>query len=147
MNVLGWVIVVNLCMCFCGAGSEILASSVSHIFSASRILTHLKRPWCWGRLKVGGKGDDRGWDGWMASLTEWKWVWVNSGSWRWIGRPSMLQSMGSQRIGHDWTTELNWTENTDKEGSKVIVPIYSPSFGVWELLLFHILTNTWYFLF
>ena len=99
-----------MCMCFCGAGSEILVSSVSHIFSASRILTHLKRPWCWGRLKVGGEGDDRGWDGWMASLTEWKWVWVNPGSWWWTGRPGMLQSMGSQRVGHNWATELNWTE-------------------------------------
>ena len=108
MNVLGWVIVANMCMCFCGAGSEILVSSVSHIFSASRILTHLKRPWCWGRLKVGGEGDDRGWDGWMASLTEWKWVWVNPGSWWWTGRPGMLQSMGSQRVGHNWATELNW---------------------------------------
>ena len=64
-------------------------------------LTHLKRPWFWERLKVGGKGDDRGWDGWMASPTQWTWVWVNSGSWWWTGRPGVLQSMGSQRVGHD----------------------------------------------
>ena len=70
----------------------------------------LKRPWCWERLKVGGEGDDRGWDGWMASQTQWTWVWVNSRSWRWTGRPGMLQSMGSHRVGHDWVTELNWTE-------------------------------------
>ena len=69
-------------------------------------LTHWKRPWCWERLKVGGEGDDRGWDGWMASATQWTWIWVASGSWWWIGRPGMLQFMGSQRIGHDWATEL-----------------------------------------
>ena len=71
-------------------------------------LTHLKRPWCWERLKVGGKGDDRGWDGWMASPTQWTWVWVNSGCWWWTGRPGVLQSMGLQRVRHDWVTELNW---------------------------------------
>ena len=53
---------------------------------------------------------DRGWNGWMAPLTSWTWVWVNSGSWWWTGRPGVLQSMGSQRAGHDWVTELNWTE-------------------------------------
>ena len=71
-------------------------------------LTHLKRPWCWERLRAGGEGDDRGWDGWMASPTWWTWVWVNSGSWWWTGRPGVLQSMGSQRVGHDWANELNW---------------------------------------
>ena len=58
------------------------------------------------RLKVGGEGDDRGWDGWMASLTQWTWVWVNSGSRWWAGRPAVLQFMGLQRVGHDWATEL-----------------------------------------
>ena len=67
----------------------------------------LKRPWCRQRLKAGGEGDDRGWDGWMASPTQWTWVCVDSGSWWWIGRPGVLQFMGSQRVGHDW---LNWTE-------------------------------------
>ena len=68
-------------------------------------LTHLKRPWCWERLKAGGEGDDRGWDGWMASMTQWTWVWTNSGSgWR-TGRPGGLQSMGSQRVGQDSATE------------------------------------------
>ena len=71
-------------------------------------LTHLKRPWYWERLMAGGEGDDRDWDGWMASLTQWTWVWVNSGSWWWTGRPGVLQSMGSQRVGQDWVTELNW---------------------------------------
>ena len=68
-----------------------------------------KKPWCWERLKVGGEGEDRGWDGWMASLTRGTWVWVSSGSWWWTGRPGVLQSMGSQRVGHDWGTELNWS--------------------------------------
>ena len=69
-------------------------------------LTHLKRPWCWERLKVGEEGDDRGWDGWMASPTQRTWVWVNSRSW--TGGHSVLQSMGSQRVIHNWVTELNW---------------------------------------
>ena len=73
-------------------------------------LTHWKRLWCWEGLGAGGEGDDRGWDGWMASLTRWTWVWVNSRSWWWTGRPDVLRFMGSQRVGHDWETELNWTE-------------------------------------
>ena len=72
-------------------------------------LTHLKRPWWWERLRAGGEGDDRGWDGWMVSLTQWRWVCVNSRSWWWTGRPGMLQFMGSHER-HDWVTELNWTE-------------------------------------
>jgi len=64
---------------------------------------------CWEGLGAGGEGDDRGWDGWMASLTQWTWVWVNSGSWWWTGKPGMLQFMGSQRVGHNWASELNWT--------------------------------------
>ena len=72
-------------------------------------LTHWKRPWCCERLRAGGEGDDRGWDGWMALLTQWTWVWVNSGNWWWTGRPGVLQSMGSQRVRHDWATELNLT--------------------------------------
>ena len=71
-------------------------------------MTHWKRPWCWERLKVGGEGNDRGWDGWMASLTQWTWVWVSCRSWWWTGNPSVLQSIGSQRVRHDWATELNW---------------------------------------
>ena len=75
-------------------------------------LTHWKRSWCWERLKMGGEGDNRGWDGWMASLTQWTWVWASSGSWWWTEKPGMLQSMGSQRVVYDWVTELtdwlNW---------------------------------------
>ena len=73
-------------------------------------LTPWKRPWCWERLKAGGEGDDRGWDGWMGTLNGWTWVWVSSGSWLWTGRPSVLQSMRSRRV---YTTEwLNWTEQS-----------------------------------
>ena len=68
--------------------------------------TDLKRPWCWERLRGEGDGDDGGWDGWMASPTQWTWVSVNSGSWWWTGRPGVLQPMGSQRVGHYWATEL-----------------------------------------
>ena len=73
-------------------------------------LTHWKRPWCWKRLKAGGEVDDRGSDCCMASPTQWTWVWVNSGSWWWTGKPGVLQSMGSRRVGHDWETELKWNE-------------------------------------
>ena len=79
-------------------------------------LIYLKRPWCWERLKAGGEGDDRGWDGWMASLTWCTWVWVSSRSWCWTGKPGVLQSMGSQRVRHDWATELNWSEAQEEEG-------------------------------
>jgi len=68
-----------------------------------------KRPWCCKRLKAGGVGDDRGWDCWMASPTRWAWVWASPGSWWWTRKPGVLQSMGSQRVGHNWATELNWS--------------------------------------
>ena len=86
---------------------SIFTFSIFYFGHLIRRMTHLRRPWCWERLKVGGEGDDRGWDGWMASLTQWTWVWVNSGSWWWTGRPG-LQFMGSWRVWHDWATELNW---------------------------------------
>jgi len=71
-------------------------------------LNHWKRPWCLEWLTAGKEGNYRGWDCWMASLTLWTWVWVNSGSWWWTGRSGVLQSIGLQRVGHDWVTELNW---------------------------------------
>jgi len=74
------------------------------------MLTHWKRLWCWEGLGARGEGDDRGWDGWMASLTRWTWVSVNSGSWWWTGRPGVLGFMGSQRVGHDWATDLIWSD-------------------------------------
>ena len=73
-------------------------------------LAHWKRLWCWERLKAGGEGDNRGWDGLMVSLTQWIWVWASFRSWWWTGKPGVLQSMDSQRVRHDWVTELNWTE-------------------------------------
>ena len=75
-----------------------------------RRVNSLEKTWCWEGLWAGGEGDDRGWDGWMASQIRWTWVWVKSGSWWWTGRPGVLQFMGSQRAGHNWATELNWTE-------------------------------------
>jgi len=72
-------------------------------------LTHWKRLWCWEGLGAGVEGDNRGWDGWIASPIRWTWVWVNSGSWWWTGRPGVLRFMGSQRVRRDWATELNWT--------------------------------------
>ena len=73
-------------------------------------LTHWKRPWCWEGLGAGGEGDNRGWDACMASLTRWTWVWVNSGSGWWTGRSGVVRFMGLQRVGHDWATQLNWTQ-------------------------------------
>ena len=70
-------------------------------------LTPLKRPWCWERLRAGGEGDNRWWDGLMASPTQWTWVWVNSRSWWWTGRPGMLRFMWSQIVIQDW---VNWTD-------------------------------------
>ena len=79
-----------------------------HFTFTSNEVTHWKRPWCWEGLGAGGEGDDRGWDGWMASPTQWTWVWVNSRSWWWTGRPGVLWFTGSQRVGHDRSTKLNW---------------------------------------
>ena len=84
-------------------------SDSSTLATSCEVLTH------WKTRILGGVGGrrrrgDRGWDGWMASLTRWTWVWVNSWSWWWAGRPGVLWFMGSQKVGHDWATELNWTE-------------------------------------
>ena len=110
-------------------------------------LTHLIRPWCWERLKAGGEGDNRGWDDWMASQTQWTWVWV--GSRNWTGKPGVLQSMGSQRVRHDWATELNRTEEITvswhlllKEIKIIIVHItfsWVSFTGNWVLLQFCLL--------
>ena len=92
-------------------------------------LTHWKRPWCWEGLGAGGEGDNRAWDGWMASPTRWTWVWVNSGSWWWMGRPGVLWFMGLQRVGHDWVTELNWTDHIF-----FIHPSTDGHLGCWHVL-------------
>ena len=83
------------------------------------------KDWCWERLKAGREGDDRKWDGWMASLTLWTWIWATSRSWWWTGKPGVLQSMGLQRVGHDWVTELNWNSSLYSQVSKIIWADYS----------------------
>ena len=92
----------------CSLEGPRLMLKLQNVATSFEELTHWKRPWCWERLGAGGEGGDRGWDGWMASLPRWTWVWVNSGSWWWTGRTGVLQFMGSQRVQHDWATELNW---------------------------------------
>ena len=97
------------------------------------------KDWCWEGLQVGGEGDDRGWDGWMASPTQGTWVWVNSRSCWWTGRPGVLRFMGFQRVGHDWATELNWTElnwtDTSLKGEYILW------FGVFEKIQISQLPN------
>ena len=92
-----------------------------------------KRPWCWERLKAGRKGDNRGWDGWMASPTQWTWVWASSGCWWWRRKPGVWQSMGLQRVGHDWVTELNWRRPLNVRpqgwGAKYMTPYLTPKEG------------------
>ena len=98
-------------------------------------LTHWKRPWRWEGLGAGGEGDNRGWDGWMASQTQLAWVWVNSGSLWWTGRPGMLQFMGLQRVKHDWVPELNWTELNDNpvcETAKETQMYWTVFWTLWE---------------
>ena len=79
-------------------------------------LHSLEKTLCWEGLGAGGEGDSKRWDGWVASPTWWTWIWVNSGSWWWTGRPGLLQFMGSQRVGHDWGIKLNWTESNTSSG-------------------------------
>ena len=92
----------------CSLEGLMLRMKLQYFGHLMRRATHWKRPWCWERLGAGWEGDDRGWDDWMPSPTWWSWVWVNSGSLWWTGRPGVLQFMGSQRVGHDWATELSW---------------------------------------
>ena len=100
----------------CSLEGLMLKLKLQYFGHLMRRLTHWKRLWCWEGLGAGGEGDDREWDGWMALPTRWTWVWVNSGSWWWTGRPGMLRFMGSQRVGHDWVTELtDWP-----------TPVFSP---------------------
>ena len=80
--------------------------SCSTLAFGCKELTHCKRPWSWERLKAGGEGDDRWWDGWMVSPTQWTWVWASSRNWWWTRKPVMLQSMGLQRVRHNLVTEL-----------------------------------------
>ena len=93
----------------CSLEGLILKLKLQYLAASCEELTYWKRPWCSERLRAGGEGDDRGWDGGMASPTQWTWFWVDSGSWWWTGRPGVLWFMGYQRVGYDWATELNWT--------------------------------------
>ena len=88
-------------------------------------LSHWKRPWCWEGLVAGEEGDNRGWDVWMASPTRWTWVWVDSRGLWWTGRPGVLQFMGSQRVGHDWATEPNWSLSYEKGIYRLGFPVSS----------------------
>ena len=97
---------INPC---CSLEGLMLSWNSNTLATCCKELIHLKRPWGSEGLGAGGKAEDRGRDGWMASSTQWTWVWVNSGSWWWTGRPGLLWFMGLQRVGHDWVTELNWT--------------------------------------
>ena len=94
----------------CSLEGLMLKLKLQYLATWCEELTHLKRPWCWERLRAGEEGDDSGWDDWMASPTQWTWVWVDSGSWWLTGRPGELWFMGSQRVKHNWATEMNWTE-------------------------------------
>ena len=95
----------------CSLEGLMLKLKLQYFGHLMRRVDSLEKTWCWEGLGAGGEGDDRGWDGGMVSLTRWTWVWVNSGSWWWTGRPGVLRFMGSQRVGLDWATELtDWTD-------------------------------------
>ena len=81
-------------------GRQILSLKLQYFGHLMWRTDSLENPWCWEILKAGGEGDNRGWDGWMASPPQWTWVWVSSGSWWWTGKPGVQQSMGSQRVRH-----------------------------------------------
>ena len=105
-------------------------------------LTHWKRPWCWERLKAGEEGDDKGWDSWMASPTWWTWVWASSGRWWWTGRPGVLQSMGLQRVRHNWATELNWCQLNVQNNFKLSECQSQEIIHQLEVMFFYILILT-----
>ena len=113
--------------CYCW-NSSTLATSCEE-------LTHWKRLWCWEGLGTGGEGDDRGWDCWMASLTRWTWVWVNSGNWWWTGGPGMLRFMGSQKVGHDWATELKMCNSNILIWSASLTDLWPLEEAVWQVYL------------
>ena len=90
----------------CSLKGLMLKLKLQYLATSCEELTHWKRPWCWEGLGTGGEGDDRGWDGWMASPTQWTWIWMNSGSWWWTGRPGVLRFM----LSKSRTRLSNWTE-------------------------------------
>ena len=109
--------------------AHIYLLSIRTLTTSCEELTRWKRLWCWEGLEA-GEGDDRGWDSWKASLTRWAWVWVNSGSWWWTGKPGMLQFMGSQR----WGTELTETWKSFRSGSALKNP---PAVQETQVMWFH----------
>ena len=121
----------------CSLEGLMLKLKLQYFGHLMRELTLLKRPWCWERLRAGGEGDDRGWDGWMASPTQWTWVWVNSGSWWWTGRPGVLQFMESQIVRHDWATELSL--NSCRFYQKKLPYTYDPGSSPWNVTEGHFL--------
>ena len=94
----------------CSLKGMMLKLKLQYFGHLMRSVDSLEKTLMLGGIGAGGEGDDRGWDSWMASPTRWTWVWVNSRSWWWTGRPGVLWFMGLQRVGHDWATELDWTE-------------------------------------
>ena len=99
----------------CSLEGMMLKLKLQYFSHLTRRVDSLEILWCWEGLGAGGEGDNRGWDGWMASPTWWTWVWVKSRSWWWTGRPGLLQFMGSQRVRHDWGTELNWSSYSSED--------------------------------
>ena len=102
----------------CSLEGLMLRLKLQYLATSCEELTHWKRPLRLEGLGTGGQEDNRGWGGWMASPTQWTWVWVNSRNWWWTGRPGMLWFVGSQRVRHNWATELNWT---DKECHMILL--------------------------
>ena len=96
----------------CSLEGMMLKLKLQYFGHLMRRVDSLEKTLMLGGMGAGEEGDNRGWDGCMPSPTWWTWVWVNSGSWWWTGRPGVLRFMGSQRVGHHWATELNWTEST-----------------------------------
>ena len=94
----------------CSSEGLMLKLKLQYFGHLIRRIDSLAKTLMLGGIGAGEEGDDRGWDGWMASLTQWTWVWVNSGSWWWTGRPGVLRFTELQRVGHDWATELNWRQ-------------------------------------
>ena len=92
----------------CSLEGLMLKLKLQYFAQLMRRADSFEKTLCWERLKAGGEGDDRGWDGWMVSPTQWTWIWVASGSWWWMERPGVLRFMGSHKVRHDWVTELNW---------------------------------------
>ena len=95
----------------CSLEGLMLKLKLQYFGHLMRRVDSLEKTLMLGGIGAGGEGDDRGWDGWMESSTRWTWVWVNSGSWWWTGRPGVLRFMGLQRVRHNWATELNWYIN------------------------------------